>query len=451
MNVLSARMPLPVAKTGLSRTGYIFIAVLLVVVFEGAVRKWGTSAASLPLILLRDAMATYLIFHAWKSGHLRTYKVQTQVLLAWSCCLIAWGMVQVIVNDGSPIVFLIGLRFWLLYIWFGFAAASSMTEVDFRAAMRTCTALLILLAPLVVLQYASPPTARINTEIDSVEGEVFVVVAGVVRTTGTFSFTNGNSTFLGLVIPIALAFAAATKRTLMQAFLGAAAFAALVTESMVSGARSVVLYSGLMIAVYLLGRLVFSKGADKGRALLTLVLAIAALAILAVIFQSAIENTQQRFGEAAEAEDFWQRLLVIFVGEPVAYEKFTFLGIGIGQLSNLAGYVQTGNVTGFTLAEAEAGRILLEGGLLGGIYTGLKFVVMGLGLYRSFIIALRRGILFPLLLWISLAIALLTWSAIGQLTANALLGFALAFGLAALRYPTLEIFPRRTPSLRRIR
>ena len=89
MNVLSARMPLPVAKTGLSRTGYIFIAVLLVVVFEGAVRKWGTSAASLPLILLRDAMATYLILHAWRSGHLRTYKVQTQMLLAWSCYLIA--------------------------------------------------------------------------------------------------------------------------------------------------------------------------------------------------------------------------------------------------------------------------------------------------------------------------------------------------------------------------
>ncbi|MEJ8854244.1 hypothetical protein WKW79_06675 [Variovorax robiniae] len=449
MNALTARMPLTVTRSGLSRTGRLFIWVLLIVVFEGAVRKWGTSAASLPLILLRDAIAGYLIFHAWKSGHLRTFKNQTSVLVAWSCCVIAWGMLQVIVNDGNPIVFLIGLRFWLLYTWFGFAAASSMTEVDFRAAMRTATWLLILLAPLVILQYASPPGARINTEVDSVEDEVFIVIAGVVRTTGTFSFTSGFSTFLGLVIPIALAVVAARKRTLTHAFIAVAAFGAVVAESLVSGARSAVIYSGGMIAIYLLGRLVFSKAADKGKALATLLLAVMALAILAVVFQTAIENTQQRFGEAAEVEDFWERVLVYFAGEPTVVDYLSWIGVGIGRLSNLAGYVSTG-VAGFQLAEAEAGRILIEGGLLGGLYTALKLIVMGLGLYRSFVIAVRRGVIFPLLLWISLSIALLSWSAIGQLTANALLGFALAYALAALRYPMLEIFPSRAAASRRV-
>jgi len=449
MNVLTARMAPPMARTGLSRTGRLFIGVLLVVVFEGAVRKWGTSAASLPMILLRDLMAVYLIFHAWKSGHLQTFKNQTTVLLAWTCCVVAWGMLQVILTDGNPVVFLIGLRFWLLYIWFGFAAASSLTEVDFRAALLTSTVLLVLLAPLVILQYASPPGARINTEVDSVDDEVFIVIAGVVRTTATFSFTAGFSTFLGLVIPVALAVVAARKRKLTHALFAVVAFAALVAEAMVSGARSAVIFSGAMITLYLIARIVFSKASEKGRALLTLLLALGALAILGVIFQTAIENTQQRFGEAAEAEDFWARLLVVFVGEPTVYDQLSWVGVGLGQLSNLAGYVRTG-VVGFTLAEAEAGRVLLEGGLLGGLYTAMKLIVMFLGLYRSFVIAVRRGIIYPLLLWVSLGLALLTWSAIGQLTANALLGFALAFALAALRYPTLEIFPSRASSLRRV-
>ncbi|MEJ8848965.1 hypothetical protein [Variovorax rhizosphaerae] len=450
MNALAARMPLSMARPALSRTGRLFIGVLLIVVFEGAVRKWGTSAATLPMILLRDAMALYLIFHAWKSGHLRTYKNQTAVLVAWTCCVIAWGLLQVILNDSNPVVFLIGLRFWLLYVWFGFAAAASMTETDFRAAMLTSTVLLILLAPLVVLQYASPPGARINTEVDSVDDEVFIVIAGVVRTTATFSFTAGFSTFLSLVIPVALAVVAARKRRLSHVFLAVAAFTALVTESIVSGARSAVIFSGAMVAIYLLGRLVFSKAADKARALLTLLLVLGAIAILAIIFQTAIENTQQRFGEAAETENFWARLLVVFAGEPVVYDQLSFLGVGFGQLSNLAGYVRSG-VAGFTLAEAEAGRVLLEGGAVGGLYTAMKLIVMGLGLYRSLVIAIRRAIIYPLLLWVSLAIALLTWSAIGQLSANALLGFALAFALAALRYPTLEIFPSRAASSRRIR
>ena len=139
---------------------------------------------------------------------------------------------------------------------------------------------------------------------------------------------------------------------------------------------------------------------------------------------------------------FWLRLLAILIGEPTAYENFTWSGVGIGRLSNLAGYVRTGNFVAYTLAESEAGRILLEGGLLGALYGVLKILVLGVGLFKSFTIAVRKGTLYPFLLWISLTVALMTWQSIGQLTSNALLGFALAFALAALRFPDLEIFPK---------
>ena len=75
-----------------------------------------------------------------------------------------------------------------------------MTEADYRAAMRVAVWMpAVCMAPLVVLQHFSPPGARINSQVDSDEDDVFVVIAGVVRTTGTFSFTAGYTTFLALV------------------------------------------------------------------------------------------------------------------------------------------------------------------------------------------------------------------------------------------------------------
>ena len=47
---------------------------------------------------------------------------------------------------------------------------------------------------------------------------------------------------------------------------------------------------------------------------------------------------------------------------------------------------------------------------------------------------------FPLLVWVAVSLALFTWPAIGQLTANGMQGVVLALGLLCLRYPRLRLF-----------
>ncbi|RZL96559.1 MAG: hypothetical protein EOP76_00980 [Variovorax sp.] len=429
-------------QTSLTRTGYVFLSVLFIVVFEGAIRKWVTSAATLPLILLRDLLAVYLVFYVWKRGYFRRQKNFTLILFAWSCCVALWGLLQALVNDTSPLILLIGLRFWLLYIWFGYAVACAMTESDFRTATLTACGLLVVMAPLAVLQYYSSPAARINVEVDNVEGEVFTAVMGVVRTTGTFSFTSGYTTFLAVVAPLALAITAARKRSLRQTVFASVAFVLLIVGSIVSGARSAVIFTGLLVAIYLLGRLVFSRGADKGKALVGTIVMLLAVVLALTFFEAAVDTTSQRFGEAAEAENFWERVLTIFIGEPAIYDAFTWVGVGIGQGSNLAGFVRSGAAT-FALGETEAGRTLMEGGLIGYLFSALKMLVLAVGILKSLRIAMRTGVLFPLILWLALALGLLTWPGIGQLTANALLGILIAFALASSKYPTVEFFPRK--------
>jgi hypothetical protein len=426
-----------------TRSGRLFIFVLLVVVFEGAIRKWVASSASLPLILLRDMSALYLVFYVWTQGYLPRHRKLTALLVAWSCCLVAWAMLQVMLGQSNPLVLIIGLRFWLLYAWFGYAAAITMTESDYRAVIQLVCLILLLLAPLAVLQYYSPPNAFVNTEVDSVEGDVFVAIAGVVRTTGTFSFTSGYTIFLLVATPFALAVAGARKRTFKQILFAGTLFTAFVVSVVVSGSRTAVISSGFMLACYVIGELMFSRAANKGRAMVAAIALITLVVVFAFAFQGAVDTTQQRFEQASEAEDFGDRMVAMFIGEEYVYKNFTFLGEGVGLGSNLASFVRSGS-TAFALAETETGRTLLEGGMLGYLYTALKLLVIFLGVSRSLIIAMRSGVILPLLIWLSFAQALLVWPSTGQLTANAMLGIFLCFALLSLRFPQMELFPRRS-------
>ncbi|WP_431273796.1 hypothetical protein ACQ858_16845 [Variovorax ureilyticus] len=443
--VLSSAPPRAASRPQtLSRAGQLFLAVFVIVVYEGAVRKWLTSAASLPLVGLRDLCAAGLVFYAWRRGYLRQHIRITAAMFAWSLLVFGWGLLQLAAGESSPLIFIIGLRFWLLYTWFAIAAAASMNEADYRAALLTAAWMMIIMAPLAVLQHYSPPGARINAQLDSDDEEgIFVAVVGVVRTTGTFSFTSGYATFMALVAPAVFGLLSARKPRSRHYLFATMVFIAFLTGALVSGSRTAVISSGLMFMAYLLGRLLFSRMQQKPAAAVGVVMALVLVGIFAVFFRDAIDVTQTRFEQASEAEDFWSRVQVILVGEPHVFETVNWLGGGIGFGSNLANFVRTGSSGYFALAESEGGRILLEGGLLGFLYVGLKLIVIAIGLFKSFRLSMKTHSPFPVLVWLTAALAIITWPSSGQLTAHGLLGIIFAFALLLFRFPRLEIFPGR--------
>jgi len=429
----------------LSRSGMLFLSVFMLIVIEGALRKWVSNSLSLPLILLRDLLALWLVFHAWRNGCLRLRNKVVAALFFWSLLVMAWGLVQIVGGQSSPVILIIGLRFWLLYTWFAVAAAYSMNEADYRFAIFTIGWTMLLMAPLAVVQHFAPPGTFINAQTEGDEEGVFQVVAGVVRTTGTFSFTSGFAFFMTLAAPMVFGVLSARKRNLKQYLFAIALLVAFFVGALVSGSRTAVVSSGAMFGAYLLGRLMFSKMRDKPVAFAAVVVALVLLAVFAFFFQDAILATQTRFEQASEAEDFWGRVVVIFFGEPGVYDQLDFLGHGFGYGSNLANFVRTGATADgvFALAEAEPGRIMLEGGMLGMVYILFKFVAIALGLWKAFRISTRTNSPFPALVWLTVALAWITWTSVGQLTANGLLGVVLALGLLVFRYPRLEIFQSR--------
>lgn len=422
-------------KPQLSIMGKLFIAILLITVFEGAFRKWISSALTNPFVLLRDAMALFGIFWAIKIGRIKFRQVGGQMLWLWTAIFLMWGLLQLIINQTSLFIFIIGARFWLLYLWFAYAAAITLTKHDFDFIAKTIILILLVMTPLAVLQHFFPPSAFVNKQVDGDETKVFLVAADIVRTTGTFSFTLGYTVFLSIATPFVLVLLTPGTKLWNWNWMPKICVLALGIATIVSGSRGAIIFSGIIFAAYILTSLLYSRGSKKSSTMLMLAGAIALLALVPLVFTRAIDATQSRFESAAGEEGFDDRIFSMFLGEPGIYINFPLIGHGVGAGSNFAGVIAG---TTFSLGETEAARTVLEGGLLGIVFIGLKLLVILIGLRKSWFIVRRSGSTLPLMLWITTSIALLSWSIIGQLTVNAL-GYLL-FGLAVA---SLRLFTRR--------
>lgn len=417
----------------LSKIGKIFILILLIVVFEGAIRKWVSSALTGPLILLRDGLALYGIFSTIKTKRLRFKRVGAQLLKLWTYFFLGWGLLQLLVNQSSPFIYVVGIRFWLLYLWFSYAAAVSLTEYDFNFIGKTILILMIAMTPLVVMQHFLPPGAFLNKQLDGVQDDIFLVVTGIVRTTGTFSFTLGFTTLLALATPFVLCLLTPGSKLWNRKWMPKFCILALGISTVVSGSRGAIIFFGLMFGAYIVATLLYSKRSKKLAALFLIVVVGALLALVPYLFSTSMKANIERFESASQSENLSDRVIAMFTGETGIYKASTLIGSGVGVGTNFAGAAATGQRT-FLLAETEAARTILEGGLLGLAFIGLKLMVISVGLRKSWSILKSTSNTLPLFLWLATTIALLSWSIIGQLTVNALGYMLFGLAIASLRF-----------------
>lgn len=423
----------PVAKITPTTMGKLFVAILLIAVFEGAIRKWITPALTNPLVLLRDGLALYGLFWALKTGKMHGGQKGAQALWLWSALVVLWGLFQLMVNQSSPLVYVVGLRFWLLYLWFAYAAGVSMTQDDFRHITKTLLWLVLIMAPLAVVQFFLPPSAFLNKQLDGDEETVFRVTADIVRTTGTFSFTTGYTNCLAMISPFILSMLMPSFRFFKYQWMPKLLFFALAVATMVSGSRSALVMFGALFILYIFFVMKYSPTEKKGSSLLLILGVTIMLSIVPYIFSRAVDATNERFTTAAESENFVDRLTVIFFGDTGTYDELILIGQGLGSGTNFAGVLATGERT-FLLAETEASRIILEGGVIGYLLIGIKIAVLFLGIRQAFFRAKKSANILPLMIWGTLVVALISWSIIGQLTINVLGNLLFGLAIASLRF-----------------
>ena len=307
-------------------------SVFLILVFDGAVRKWLLPQASDLIYFFKDfvLLGAYLrYFFFSEPGErlpLRNNILNILILIAGSWCIFQAFNPRL----GSPIVGLLGLKAYLFYlptIWMIPRLFRSQTEL--YVFIRNHLLLLIPIGLLGVVQFFSPPDHLINQYIPGRDEPIATFgFAGSrnVRVTSTFSYLNSYQGYLsacfGLLIPLLNYPQSRLWRNLTFCELVLA-----VVNMLMTGSRTpVIVAAGFTLGYFGLRLLHQPQRALTLLSRLILYSAIA-LSVIAVVFRPVITVFWKRLSAGT---DLAERIASNFSG-PFQFSAYTHMdGFGIG-------------------------------------------------------------------------------------------------------------------------
>lgn len=397
---------------------------------EGALRKWVLPGLATPLLVVRDPVAIWLLVVAWQKGFLPN---NGYVISIWFLCVAAMAF-AIIVGHRNLVVAIYGGRIFLFHFPLIFLIGKLFDKEDVLKIGRTVLWVSLPMVFLITIQFYSPQTAFVNKGIgaDSLGGG-FSGALGYFRPPGTFSFTTGNTQFWSIVAVFVIYFwlnLVQVNRILLMA-----ATAALIAAIPLSISRGlliqVVLSLGFAVASIsrtprLLGRMIV--------AMIGLVIIVALLSNLS-FFNNAITVLTTRFGEAQDSEGTLDNTIVNRIGASI-YEPFQsgdlpLFGYGIGMGTNAGAKLLTGRSDTFLISEGEWGRLIGEMGAFLGIAVILIRMRLSLKILWEAYKKLKTSNLLP---WIMVSVSFQA-IAQGQWAQPTALGFGViagGFTIAAL-------------------
>ena len=362
-------------------------AVLLIVVFEGALRKWVLPQASELIYFLKDlvllgAYASYYkthIMYQKKYAHKTIFDLLVFVIAIW-CAVEIFNP-----RLGSPIVGLLGFKAYVYYIPLVWILPKLFsTPEQFYSFLRNYLLLLIPIGILGIVQYFSPVTSPINRYAP---GEVTDIAGfgGRVRITGTFSYLGGYGVYLMICFGLLLPLLSQAQSWRWRLLLGVALFL-VVINSFMSGSRGVVFTQALLLILYLI-----FLGIRQPRATMHLLrqFALPALVVAYLAFTQftvAIDNFMARVNGN---QDLPSRIIHNFTDPARFIEYSGWIGYGIGATQSGGNTMRT--MLGLPLGEwipvyyeSEMARVMLEIGPIGFVLWYLLRTTLVLLLFSTF-------------------------------------------------------------------
>jgi hypothetical protein len=406
---------------------------LLLLIVEGAVRKWFLPSLSNPLLLVRDPLAILILALGFRSGNL-VFDTYVRSLFMLFGGFVAVGALQLINGvGGSPLVIGYGFRTYLLHLPVVFVMARVLNAADLRRMLIVFMWLALPMGVLMAVQFESAPHAWVNLGVAGHKGQIFAA-AGRIRPAGTFAFVNGPIGFFGIALAALIATHVDVRRVpwwlRIAAWLGFALAAAVCGSRTFLATSAGVVFAGL--AGWAHGRSSkFSRGLVGAG--LTAIVVVNLLGSLDTV-RAGKEVIQDRFlqfgrgGLAARlAYDYRTVHWAVLDAPP--------LGVGLGAGTNAGAALQ--GTTGFRWGEGEWPRVIFETGpILGGLYLIWR-VWLTIAVGRAALRASAGGALLPLLLWGACATNVATgqW---GQTSIQGFAVFTLGLSLAAGRCAVRE-------------
>lgn len=392
---------------------------LVLLIAEGALRKWVAPSLADELLIVRDPVVLALYLLALAGGFFPANRF-IAVLTALAGLSVITSLLG---GHHNLLVIAYGVRINYLHlpmIWI-------MDRVlDRRDVERIGACLLVLAIPMTLVmveQFRAPMNALINRGVGNDEvGQIFGA-DGKIRPPGLFAFITGPQLFFPLCAAFFFDEISGAKRLPWYALLASGLAIAIALP--VSISRTVMLGTGVVALTFLLG-LPFSsvKFSRLARPLVLLAVLAAALSQLPV-FREGTSVFMMRWDSAAGEGDgaAWASVMDRTANgftNPYYFMKLApFLGHGIGTGSNVGARLTSGEV-GFLLAEEEWGKVLLElGPVLGAAFIGFRIVLVAWLGWRAWRALREKRDALPLLIFAACALAILQ----GQWAPPTVLGF----------------------------
>ncbi len=407
---------------------------LILLIFEGALRKWLLPSLSTPLLLVREPIAIYLLFIAIKKRWLTN-----PIFLCMFAVTSVSFIMTLLFGHQNLLVALYGWRIYSLDFAIIFIFPHILNKEDVFRMGRFVLYLSIPMTILISLQFYSPQSAWVNRGIGGdIEGGGFSGANGYFRPPATFSFTSGFINYQLLVgsfliyylienksLPIRLQIKPIWLYTIVLCYILTIPFSISRTHLF----QTVLLLGVLLIGIVLIGKLKIVQ---------RIVIPSLVVILLGFFISSSglasegIDAFVERFVSASESESKGKGNDVAFLNRIIynlgfdSVDNIPFWGYGIGLGTN-AGAALAGGKNGmfsFFNGESENARILNESGFMLGM--GIILIRLYMVLYLIYSAYLRLRYHRDLKPWL-LIVGVVTMLGMGQWGQPTAFGFSAIF------------------------
>jgi hypothetical protein len=422
------------AAPGLRALKGLIWLYLIILIFEGALRKWVLPSLANPLLIVRDplVMLIYVVALSNKRFPVNGF-VLADVFLAMAAFI--GGLLSPYSNI---LVALIGLRCYFLHLPLIFVMERTLNRDDVFRLGKFLLWVSVPITVLVVAQFYAPQSNWVNLDVG---GGITTGMPGAdnrFRPSGTFSFTTGVGEFYPLVLAILLGFLLSQRR--LWLILSVAAGLSVVIAVPFSINRTNAMTCAFILVTGGVSLFFLVKPPVLVARSILVVGAIALILSQLSFFQEGVSTFSDRWTSSTGTSKEGFRDAIVYralddVTPPLDYifDSDSLTGFGVGFGTSMASGLLTGQRS-FSLGESEWPRLLLEmGPVLGVVFIGLRIALCG-RLIMACLGALRRNNVVPILLGVEAVLLTLNsqWS---QPTTLGFSTFIAGLTFAAARLP----------------
>jgi hypothetical protein len=362
----------------------------LLLIFEGALRKWFLPALSNELLVIRDPIAIWIFIVARKKGYLKFNAYSFYMILA----ALIGTFTAVIIGHGNLYVALFGARIYLLQFPLIFAIGRIFDKEDVIKMGTAMLWLSFLMTILIGIQFYSPQSAWVNQGVGgNTSGAGFSGALDYFRPPGTFSFTTGVAFFYGLLAAYVFYFwlhSHLVNRIVLIAATGCLLVAVPLSISRTQFFEVMISLLFSIIASWRNPKYIWRMFGGG-----VIVLIIFQLVQNQSFFAISTDAFNTRFESANESEGGLHGVILDrFLGGMISAihdsPDLPFFGYGIGMGTNVGSNLLVGK-SSFLIAEAEWGRIVGEQGLFLGLVIIIVRIALTIKMTRNAMRSLKTG------------------------------------------------------------